>query len=50
MAAKGEVHYDSNLLSPQDIANSITQLGFPASVMDNDSPDKGHIELKVSFL
>lgn len=49
MAAKAEVQYDPNLIQPQDIANSITELGFPSTVMETTG-SSGEIELHVSQL
>ena len=46
MAAKAEVEFDASKILPNQIANSITDLGFPASVIDGET-GAGEIELEV---
>lgn len=47
LAAQAEVKYDSSVISPQDIANSITDLGFPSSVIDKGGSGDGQIEVMI---
>ena len=49
MAAKGEIWYDASTgLLPQDIADSITDFGFPSTVIDESAgPNKGVVELNI---
>lgn len=47
MAAKAEVHYDPAQVSPSEIASSITELGFPSSVLD-EGVGQGEVDLEVS--
>ena len=49
MAAKAEISYESAFISPAEIAESITDLGFPSSVMD-DNFGNGSLELLVSHI
>nr|XP_018917794.1 PREDICTED: copper-transporting ATPase 1 isoform X2 [Bemisia tabaci] len=47
LAAKAEIQYDPTLIQPDAIANSITELGFPASVMDSSNMTDSKVELKI---
>lgn len=47
MAAKAEVEYDPSRLLPQQIANSISDLGFPSEVIEGES---GSGEVKVEVM
>ena len=47
MAAKAEVEYDAEQILPQQIANSISDLGFPSEVMDTES-GSGEVQIKAS--
>lgn len=47
MAAKAEVNYDPAQVSPNEIASSITELGFPSSVLD-EGVGQGEVDLEVS--
>ena len=47
MAAKAEVEFDPTRVLPNQIANSITDLGFPSSVIEEET-GAGTIELEVS--
>ena len=47
MAAKAEVEYDPAKISPQHIANSITELGFDSEVIEGESTT-GEIEIEVN--
>ena len=46
MAAKAEVQFDPARVLPNQIANSITDLGFPSTVIE-DETGAGTIELEV---
>lgn len=46
MAAKAEVQYDPAKILPNQIANSISDLGFPSVVIE-DSEGAGKVELEV---
>merc|ERR1712186_111230 len=45
MAAKAEVDYDPKLIFPHQIANSISDLGFPSNVIE-DGTGAGTMELE----
>ncbi|XP_061089587.1 copper-transporting ATPase 1 [Conger conger] len=47
MAGKAEVRYNPGVTDPSDIANSIAELGFSASVMENMDNSNGNLELVV---
>ena len=47
MAAKAEVEYDPNKTFPAHIADSISELGFPTTIMDNEAK-ANEIEVKVN--
>lgn len=46
MAAKAEVDYDPSKVLPQQIANSITDLGFSSCVMEPEL-QSGLVEIEV---
>ncbi|RXG53096.1 Copper-transporting ATPase 1 [Armadillidium vulgare] len=46
MAAKAEVLYDASKVLPDQIANAISELGFPASVLEGAS-NEGEVELEI---
>ena len=48
MAAKAEVRYDPSVVLPEQVANSITDLGFPSSVMEESGAGQGEVDLNVS--
>lgn len=47
LAAKAEVNYDSRIVKPADIAQAITDLGFPATIIDETDGNKTQVEIKV---
>ena len=47
MSAKAEVLYDAEKILPNQIANSISELGFPSTVIEDES-GAGIVELEVS--
>lgn len=50
LAAKAEIRYNPNQIQPEDLAASITDLGFPASVIDETGSGEGVVEIKVNNL
>ncbi|XP_015171318.1 PREDICTED: copper-transporting ATPase 1 isoform X1 [Polistes dominula] len=48
MAAKAEVVFDPDKIKAIDIASSITELGFQATVIDEAGSGEGEVELKIS--
>ena len=48
MAAKAEVEFDPARVLPSQIANSITELGFPSTIIEEES-GAGKVELEVKF-
>ncbi len=49
MAAKAEVAFDPAYVLPNQIANAITDLGFPSEVLESES-GSGEVEVSVSLL
>lgn len=47
LAAKAEVTYDPKTITPQGIAESITELGFPTTVLTDMDTSKGHIAVTI---
>jgi Cu+-exporting ATPase len=46
MAAKAEVLYDPSRVFPNQIANAICDLGFPSTVLE-DETGSGSVEIEV---
>lgn len=47
LAARAEVHYDPSLTTSFEIANSITDLGFPASVLKQGGAGISEVDLEI---
>ncbi|XP_042232654.1 copper-transporting ATPase 1-like isoform X3 [Homarus americanus] len=47
MAAKAEVRYDATLVMPQQIASSITDLGFPTTVLEEAGSGQGEVDVEI---
>lgn len=41
------MQYDPSLISPNDIASSITELGFPASVLEQAGTGESETDLEI---
>ncbi|XP_076278439.1 copper-transporting ATPase 1 isoform X2 [Lasioglossum baleicum] len=48
MAAKAEIMYDPDKIRAVDIASSISELGFPATLIEESGSGEGEIELKIA--
>ncbi|XP_066584908.1 copper-transporting ATPase 1-like isoform X2 [Prorops nasuta] len=48
MAAKAEIVYSPDKISPVDIATSISELGFPTTVIEESGYGETEIELKIT--
>ena len=49
MAAKAEVMYAKSRILPDQIASSITDLGFPSHVIDSSDITQGEVEIEVNL-
>ena len=50
MAQKAEVKFDPAYLMASQIANRITELGYPATLLENETTGQGTAELTVIIL
>lgn len=48
MGARAEILYDPSLISPTELANSITELGFPSSVLQNSNVGESEVDLEIN--
>ncbi|KAI4455024.1 atp7 isoform b [Holotrichia oblita] len=48
LAARAEIQYDSSLIAPTEIAESITDLGFPASVLQQNGAGEAEVDLQIN--
>nr|CAI5868018.1 unnamed protein product [Callosobruchus analis] len=47
LAARAEVHYDPSVTNPANIAASVTDLGFPASVLQQAGAGEAEVDLQI---
>ncbi|XP_008195006.1 copper-transporting ATPase 1 isoform X2 [Tribolium castaneum] len=48
LAARAEIHYDPSLVSPFELATCITDLGFPASVVQESGAGASEVDLEIT--
>ncbi|KRT84534.1 hydrolase, partial [Oryctes borbonicus] len=48
LAARAEIQYDPSLITPREIANSITDLGFPATVLQQNGAGEAEVDLQIN--
>ncbi|XP_013413564.1 copper-transporting ATPase 1-like isoform X2 [Lingula anatina] len=47
MAQKAEVKYDPAYMMPSQIATLVTELGYPAMLIENEGTGDGHLEIQI---
>ncbi|CAH1976988.1 unnamed protein product [Acanthoscelides obtectus] len=47
LAARAEVHYDASITNPANIVASVTDLGFPASVLQQSGAGEAEVDLQI---
>ncbi len=48
MAQKAEVKFDPAFIMASQIANRVTELGYPATLLESETAGQGTVELNVS--
>ncbi|KAF5291798.1 hypothetical protein FQA39_LY14286 [Lamprigera yunnana] len=48
LAARAEVTYDSGIVSPIQIATSISELGFPCTVLEQSGAGESEVDLRIN--
>lgn len=48
LAARAEISYDPSMITPTIIAASITELGFPTSVLQQQGAGQSEVDLQIS--
>lgn len=48
LAARAEIQYDPMIITPSQLAESITELGFPASVLQYRGVGQSEIDLRIT--